>query len=59
MPECKSMNITTVNRKHRQLNLQDLFIKPQFDELEAVAADGNGEVKYLTQTQLKAVRERG
>jgi hypothetical protein len=32
---------------------------PPFDELDAVAADGAGEPRRLTNTQLKSLRERG
>lgn len=41
------------------MNLRDLFIMPPFDELDAVAADGSGEPRRLTNSQLKSLRERG
>lgn len=46
------------NRKSKN-NLRDLFIMPPFDELDAVAADGSGEPRRLTNTQLRSLRERG
>lgn len=45
--------------KVRPINLRDLFIAPPFDELDAVAMDGSGEPRRLTNTQLKTLRERG
>lgn len=45
--------------KFRPINLRDLFIAPPFDELDAVAMDGTGEPRRLTNTQLKSLRERG
>lgn len=50
---------TGTNRKNRAINLRDLFILPPFDELDAVAADGNGEPRRLTNNQLRSLRERG
>ncbi|XP_055923588.1 uncharacterized protein LOC129954019 isoform X2 [Eupeodes corollae] len=47
------------NRKKSPINLRDLFISPPFDELDAVASDGTGEPRRLTNSQLKALRERG
>uniref|UniRef100_A0A1B0D2Y3 Uncharacterized protein n=1 Tax=Phlebotomus papatasi TaxID=29031 RepID=A0A1B0D2Y3_PHLPP len=47
------------NRKSRPINLRDLFVAPPFDELDAVAADGNGEPRRLTNNQLRSLRERG
>ncbi|XP_059610904.1 uncharacterized protein LOC132257878 isoform X1 [Phlebotomus argentipes] len=47
------------NRKSRPINLRDLFVAPPFDELDAVAADGSGEPRRLTNNQLKSLRERG
>lgn len=47
------------NRKSRLQNLRDLFIAPPFDELDAVAADGTGEPRRLTNSQLRSIRERG
>ncbi|XP_063709490.1 uncharacterized protein LOC134837994 isoform X3 [Culicoides brevitarsis] len=49
----------TVSRKPRPINLRDLFIAPPFDELDAVATDGTGEPRRLTNSQLRAVREKG
>lgn len=45
--------------KYRPINLRDLFVAPPFDELDAVAMDGTGEPRRLTNTQLKTLRERG
>uniref|UniRef100_A0A182QS17 Uncharacterized protein n=1 Tax=Anopheles farauti TaxID=69004 RepID=A0A182QS17_9DIPT len=50
---------TSGNRKSRPINLRDLFIAPPFDELDAVAADGTGEPRLLTNAQLRSLRERG
>ncbi|XP_058129825.1 uncharacterized protein LOC131272187 isoform X2 [Anopheles coustani] len=47
------------SRKTRPINLRDLFIAPPFDELDAVAADGTGEPRLLTNAQLRSLRERG
>lgn len=51
--------VSSVNRKTRPINLRDLFIAPPFDELDAVAADGTGEPRLLTNAQLRSLRERG
>ncbi|XP_049281969.1 uncharacterized protein LOC125763166 isoform X1 [Anopheles funestus] len=51
--------VTSGNRKTRPINLRDLFIAPPFDELDAVAADGSGEPRLLTNAQLRSLRERG
>lgn len=32
---------------------------PPFDELDVVAADGSGEPRRLTNSQLRSLRERG
>lgn len=45
--------------KCRPINLRDLFIAPPFDELDAVAMDGIGEPRRLTNSQLKSLRDRG
>lgn len=45
--------------KSRPINLRDLFIAPPFDELDAVATDGTGEPRRLTNSQLKSLRDRG
>lgn len=45
--------------KYRSINLRDLFIAPPFDELDAVAMDGVGEPRRLTNSQLKSLRDRG
>lgn len=59
MSESGPSNGDAVNRKYRSLNLRDLFVAPPFNELDAVAMDGSGEPKRLTNTQLKSIRERG
>lgn len=48
-------------KRHQQppMNLADLFVAPMFDELDAVAMDGAGELKRLSSAQLKMVREQG
>lgn len=48
-----------IRSKNRLNNLRDLFVPPPFDELDAVAMDGTGEPRRLTNTQLKSLRERG
>lgn len=45
--------------QHRTINSRDLFIAPSFDELDAVAIDGNGEPRCLTNSHLKSLREKG
>ena len=50
---------TVGNRKPRPINLRDLFIAPPFDELDAVASDGTGDPRRLTNSQLKSLRENG
>lgn len=61
LPSTGPANASNVgtNRKSKAMNLRDLFIMPPFDELDAVAADGSGEPRRLTNTQLKSLRERG
>jgi len=61
-----SLNVTAHNatnsvsgRKKRPINQSDLFIAPPFDELDAVASDGSGEPRRLTNAQLKSLRETG
>lgn len=56
--QVNASNVGT-NRKSRGINLRDLFIMPPFDELDAVAADNNGEPRRLTNSQLKSLKERG
>lgn len=52
-------SFVTNRNKFRPINLRDLFVAPPFDELDAVAMDGNGEPRRLTNTQLKSLRDRG
>lgn len=49
----------SLGRRHKQLNLRDLFVAPSFDELDAVAVDSKGEPNRLNSKQLESVRERG
>ena len=56
--QVNASNVGT-NRKSKGINLRDLFIMPPFDELDAVAADNNGEPRRLTNSQLKSLKERG
>ncbi|XP_012271893.1 uncharacterized protein LOC105695146 isoform X2 [Orussus abietinus] len=48
----------TLARK-RPIYARDLFVAPSFDELDAVAVDGKGEPRRLTDKQLESIRERG
>ncbi|XP_069968935.1 uncharacterized protein [Bactrocera oleae] len=52
-------NSASNRNKTRPINLRDLFIAPPFDELDAVASDGSGEPRRLTNSQLKSLRESG
>lgn len=47
------------NHRPKRLNLQDLFLAPSFDELDAVAVDSKGEPRRLGHKQLECIRERG
>lgn len=58
LPAPVSSNGNT-SRKYRPVNLRDLFVAPPFDELDAVATDGSGDPRRLTNNQLKSLRERG
>lgn len=49
----------SLGRRHKQLNLRDLFVAPSFDELDAVAVDSKGEPHRLNSKQLESIRERG
>ncbi|KAK3915172.1 E3 ubiquitin-protein ligase TRIP12 [Frankliniella fusca] len=49
----------SLGRRHKQLNLRDLFVAPSFDELDAVAVDNKGEPHRLNSKQLESIRERG
>lgn len=55
----QSIQMQNARNKCRPINLRDLFIAPPFDELDAVAMDGIGEPRRLTNSQLKSLRERG
>lgn len=54
-----SLSTQNNRNKGRPINLRDLFIAPPFDELDAVAMDGIGEPRRLTNSQLKSLRDRG
>ncbi len=41
------------------ISFGDLFMAPNFDELEEVALDSHGQPKKLTSEQFKSVQERG
>lgn len=45
--------------RRRKYHLKDLFVAPNFDELDAVAVDIKGEPTRLTNKQLESIREKG
>ena len=45
--------------RKKTLNLQDLFVEPNFDETKSIGMDAKGRLKRLTPEQLSSVRERG
>ena len=45
--------------KKKTINIRDLFIEPDFHELEAVATDSKGEPKKLSHAQLESIRRNG
>lgn len=50
----------TMGRKwHRPTFVKDMFITPNFNELDVVAVDSSGEPRRLTGKQLESLRERG
>nr|CAH7734906.1 unnamed protein product [Callosobruchus chinensis] len=63
--QCDSFNTSQVSsdgslgRTKNKYHLRDLFIATSFDELDAVAVDGKGEPRKLTNKQLEYIRERG
>ena len=49
---------TSMSRK-KTINIRDLFVEPNFHELEAVATDSKGEPRRLSQDQLESIRQTG
>ena len=49
---------TSIARK-KTINIRDLFVEPNFHELEAVATDSKGEPKKLNHAQLESIRRTG
>ena len=45
--------------RKKTLNLQDLFVEPNFDETKSIGMDAKGRLKRLTPEQLSSVRKRG
>lgn len=45
--------------RKKTINIRDLFIEPNFHELEAVATDSKGEQKKLNHAQLESIRRTG
>ena len=45
--------------KKKTINIRDLFIEPNFNELEVVASDSKGEPKKLSHAQLESLRRTG
>ena len=45
--------------RKKTINIRDLFIEPNFNELEAVATDSKGEPKKLSHGQLESLRRTG
>jgi hypothetical protein len=53
-----SVATTSMTRK-KTINIRDLFVEPNFNELEAVATDSRGEPRQLSQAQLESIRQTG
>ena len=49
---------TSMTRK-KTINIRDLFIEPNFNELEAVSTDSKGAPKKLNHSQLESLRSSG
>ena len=49
---------TSMTRK-KTINIRDLFIEPNFNELEAVSTDSKGTPKKLNHSQLESLRSSG
>ena len=45
--------------RKKTINIRDLFIEPNFNELEAVSTDSKGAPKKLSQAQLESLRRTG
>ena len=45
--------------RKKTINIRDLFIEPNFNELEAVATDSKGAPKKLNHSQLESLRSSG
>jgi hypothetical protein len=56
LSSCTEGEDTLARKKY---HLKDLFVAPNFDELDAVAVDSKGEPRRLTNKQLESIRERG
>jgi len=50
---------TTSMARKKTINIRDLFVEPNFHELEAVATDSKGEPKKLNHAQLESIRRTG
>ena len=55
---CKINVLGSMCRK-KTINIRDLFIEPNFNELEAVSTDSKGGPKKLNQAQLESLRRTG
>ena len=56
--DTSSTSTTSMTRK-KTINIRDLFVEPNFHELEAVATDTKGEPRKLGQGQLESIRQGG
>ena len=45
--------------RKKTINIRDLFIEPNFNELETVSTDSKGAPKKLNQAQLESLRRTG
>ena len=45
--------------RKKTINIRDLFIEPNFNELEAVSTDSKGAPKKLNHSQLESLRSSG
>ena len=45
--------------KKKPVKIRDLFVEPDFHELDAVATDSKGEPKKLNQAQLECIQRTG
>ncbi|XP_045212309.2 uncharacterized protein LOC123563530 [Mercenaria mercenaria] len=52
-------SLTNIGHEKGLINYKDLFVAPSFDELEQVATDPFGNLKKLTDAQLKSVWDKG